>query len=161
MAHHPRGRHRKLGERAANADLSSCCITVTERFTYTDTEASLGKMPLKIYQSTQLNPKRQDCGLDPSNNINKDMAALRLLNQSGSTELEANTQELDRIAELDNTSWDKTPHLTMRFKILKHIPKAARPVTSRDVPGTNFLPGTEYRVLRRFFTGSGYRVPGI
>ena len=31
----------------------------------------------------------------------------------------------------------------------------------RDVPGTNFLPGTEYRVLRRFFTGSGYRVPGI
>src|SRR6218665_1801871 len=31
---------------------------------------------------------------------------------------------------------------------------------TRDVPGTNFLPGTEYRVLRRFFTGSGYRVPG-
>ena len=31
----------------------------------------------------------------------------------------------------------------------------------RDVPGTNFLPGTEYRVLRRFFTGSGYRVPGV
>src|SRR6218665_1937482 len=34
-------------------------------------------------------------------------------------------------------------------------------IPSRDVPGTNFLPGTEYRVLRRFFTGSGYRVPGI
>src|SRR6218665_3186721 len=32
---------------------------------------------------------------------------------------------------------------------------------NRDVPGTNFLTGTEYRVLRRFFTGSGYRVPGI
>src|SRR6218665_4143755 len=31
-------------------------------------------------------------------------------------------------------------------------------VICRDVPGTNFLPGTEYRVLRRFFTGSGYRV---
>ena len=31
-------------------------------------------------------------------------------------------------------------------------------VCIRDVPGTNFLPGTEYRVLRRFFTGSGYRV---
>src|SRR6218665_3563772 len=34
-------------------------------------------------------------------------------------------------------------------------------VSTRDVPGTNFLPGTEYQVLRRFFTGSGYRVPGI
>ena len=34
-------------------------------------------------------------------------------------------------------------------------------ISFRDVPGTNFLPGTEYRVLRRFFTGSGYRVPGI
>ena len=31
---------------------------------------------------------------------------------------------------------------------------------SRDVPGTNFLPGTEYRVLRRFLPGPGteYRV---
>ena len=29
-------------------------------------------------------------------------------------------------------------------------------LSARDVPDTNFLPGTEYWVLRRFFTGSGY-----
>src|SRR6218665_2912122 len=90
-----------------------------------------GKLPLGIYQSTQPNPLRENCGLDPSNNINKDMAALRLPNQSGPTELESNTQEFDGKAVLDYTNWDKTPHPIMRFKILKHIPKAARPVTGR------------------------------
>src|SRR6218665_137152 len=90
-----------------------------------------GTLPLRIYQSTQPNPLREDCGLDSSNNTNKDMAALRLPNQSDPTELEANTQELDGIAVLDNTNWDKTPHPIMRFKILKRIPKAARPVTGR------------------------------
>lgn len=59
------------------------------------------------------------------------MAALRLPNPSGPTELEGNTQELDGITILDNTNWDKTPHPIMRLKILKRIPKAARPVTGR------------------------------
>jgi len=30
--------------------------------------------------------------------------------------------------------------------------------TSRDVPGSIFLPSTGYRVIRRFFAESGYRV---
>src|SRR6218665_1722633 len=40
----------------------------------------------------------------------------------------------------------------------RRIPWIFAPQINRDVPGTNFLPGTEYRVLRRFFTGSGYRI---
>ena len=59
---------------------------------------------------------------------------------------------------ISNESILKATEKQMQFIVIK---VSKRLKTVRDVPGTNFLPGTEYRVLRRFFTGSGYRVPGI
>lgn len=83
-----------------------------------------GKLPLGDDHLTQSNLMREDCVIGTRTGIDQNLVAHRPPIQSHHKELEANVQLLDEGTVVNDPSRDKTPHPTMKFKLLKRIPKA-------------------------------------